>query len=54
MRHKGGTCLALFPEMAEKTGFRVPVHDPKGRLPRDALSWQAAREQATSELAKPA
>jgi len=33
------TCLVLFPEMAETTGFRAPVHDPERELPRDASSW---------------
>jgi RES domain-containing protein len=35
------TCLVLFPELAEKTGFRAPVHDPDQRLPRDAASWRS-------------
>lgn len=39
-RHPGGICLVLYPEMAATTGFRAPVHDPGGLLPRDAASWE--------------
>jgi RES domain-containing protein len=35
------TCLVLFPELAAKSGFSAPVHDPDKRLPRDASSWRS-------------
>jgi RES domain-containing protein len=34
------TCLVLFPDLAAKTQFRAPVHDPDNRLPRDSSSWR--------------
>lgn len=35
-----GTCLVLFPEMQQSTGFSATAFDPDGLLPRNAASWQ--------------
>jgi RES domain-containing protein len=34
-------CLVLYPEFADQ--FSAPVHDPDGKLPRNADSWTRSR-----------
>jgi hypothetical protein len=38
LRDSSQVCLVLYPELAHL--FIAPVHDPDGRLPRNAESWR--------------
>lgn len=38
VRDASQVCLVLYPELAHL--FSAPVHDPDGRLPRNAESWR--------------